>query len=167
MTGVYKITNLINNKVYVGKSTNVTKRFSKHRLYLNKNIHINAHLQSAWNMYGEDNFKFDILEICSLKMLNKREIYWINILNSIDCGYNMKFGGDGGALTGDALLRMKKSLTGRKHSINTIKKMQKSHLGHKVSQKVRKAISIAQSGKPKSIEHRKKLSEALKGKKYK
>jgi group I intron endonuclease len=64
-SGIYIIKNLINNKIYVG-STCVTflNRIYNHTLDLNRNKHCNKYLQRAWNKYGNDNFVFEILEIC-------------------------------------------------------------------------------------------------------
>ena len=58
--GIYKITNLINNKFYIGSSSDLKKRLYEHRRELNLGVHANKHLQSAWNKYGEENFKFEI-----------------------------------------------------------------------------------------------------------
>ena len=62
--GIYKITNILDKKCYIGSSVNVKKRFSEHRRDLNKNSHHSYHLQRAWNKYGESQFQFQILEIC-------------------------------------------------------------------------------------------------------
>ena len=92
--GVYTITNSINNKIYVGKSNNCYNRFSKHKSALNKNTHPNNHLQSAWNKYGEDNFKFEILEEYPNigNLLSSIEHYWCNMLNchNRQFGYNIR-----------------------------------------------------------------------------
>ena len=58
--GIYKITNIINNKVYVGSAVNVTYRFKTHKRLLKQNKHFNTHLQSSYNKYGKDNFKFEM-----------------------------------------------------------------------------------------------------------
>jgi group I intron endonuclease len=49
IAGVYMITNLVNNKVYIGSSTNIHKRIWRHKSVLKKNKHYNLHLQSAWS----------------------------------------------------------------------------------------------------------------------
>ena len=72
-TGVYEIKNIVNNKRYVGSTTmSFTKRLDHHRCLLRNGTHKNAHLQRAWNMYGEDNFEFNILEVvdvcCTLEI---------------------------------------------------------------------------------------------------
>ena len=60
---IYKIRNLLDNKFYVGSTTNTRERFRTHRNKLRGNRHHCAHLQSAWNRYGEDIFKFEVIQI--------------------------------------------------------------------------------------------------------
>ena len=98
MTGIYKIENKINGKVYIGKSKNIKKRWTGHICELNKNYHHNIHLQSAWNKYGEDNFIFEVLEECTEDVLSEKEIYYIGLYNSTNdlYGYNLAKGGEGG-----------------------------------------------------------------------
>ena len=90
-SGIYKITNLVNNKIYVGLSKNLDKRWKTHSNELRKNKHYNTYLQSSWNKYKEENFKFDILEVCGNEELVKRENYWINFYESFipSKGYNI------------------------------------------------------------------------------
>jgi group I intron endonuclease len=64
ITGIYKILNKVNNKVYIGSATNIKKRWRDHKWYLNHNFHHNSHLQSAWNKYGVDAFEFLIILEC-------------------------------------------------------------------------------------------------------
>ncbi len=79
--GIYKITNIINNKCYVGSAVNLKKRWSDHRCSLNKNIHKNSHLQNSYNKYNKENFIFEIIEIVENKeLLIEREQYYLNIL---------------------------------------------------------------------------------------
>ena len=56
--GIYEIHNIANNKRYIGKSVDVTKRLKQHKNKLKKNIHSNVYLQRAWNVYSEQNFIF-------------------------------------------------------------------------------------------------------------
>ena len=91
--GIYKIQNLINDKVYIGQSVDIEKRWSTHKAELKNNYHYNVHLQSAWNKYGEENFEFSIVEECDIGQLNQREIYWIVKFNSYENGYNLTPGG--------------------------------------------------------------------------
>ena len=64
---------------------------------LTSGVHYNKHLQSAWIKYGESNFKFGILEVCSKEELDEKEIYWINKFNANNTkyGYNQTLGGHG------------------------------------------------------------------------
>lgn len=77
-TGIYYITNRINNKVYIGSSVNIPKRWEKHKDQLNKGIHINQALQEDWDKYGEGNFKFDVVRQCDEKDLKYVELKEIN-----------------------------------------------------------------------------------------
>ena len=67
MCGVYKITCLPNGMFYIGSSIDIYKRWDNHRWQLKHNKHTNNYLQNAWNKYGEDNFVFEILELCENK----------------------------------------------------------------------------------------------------
>ena len=62
MQGVYQIRNIKNNKVYIGSSVDIEQRWRTHRSSLNKNKHNNYKLQGDWNEYGNENFKFEVLE---------------------------------------------------------------------------------------------------------
>jgi group I intron endonuclease len=88
--GVYKITNKVNGKLYVGSSNNIENRWHQHKLQLRDGIHTNQHLQSAWNLYGEDSFMFEIIEECSPEIQFEREQYYLNTLNPFEeRGYNI------------------------------------------------------------------------------
>lgn len=90
--GVYKITNKINNKLYIGStSVNLFKRKNQHFRALRLNKHYNQHLQSSYNKYREENFIFEVIEYCEKDKCVEREQYWINFYNSTDkeMGYNI------------------------------------------------------------------------------
>ena len=80
-SGIYQIKNKVNSKVYIGSSNNIKRRWQKHKALLRHNKHQNSHLQAAWNKYGEDNFIFSIIELCSIDSLLDREQYFINMIN--------------------------------------------------------------------------------------
>lgn len=93
--GIYCIENIINNKKYIGLSTNISRRWTEHKSLLN-NGKDSCHLQQAWNLYGERNFLCYLLEECLPEQLDQREIYWIKELNTRDkrYGYNLDSGGN-------------------------------------------------------------------------
>lgn len=78
--GIYKITNLINGKFYIGSSKNLRMRLWKHRALLRHNKHENLHLQNSWNKYGENNFDYAILEKCNECEQFEREQFYIDTL---------------------------------------------------------------------------------------
>ncbi|WP_300924631.1 hypothetical protein [uncultured Clostridium sp.] len=78
------------------------------------------------NKFGKENFKIECIEsdINNKELLSEREKYWIEFYKSYDqsIGYNLTKGGEGGALVGDALERMKQSRRGQKAKPETIEK---------------------------------------------
>jgi len=94
-SGIYKIENIANGKVYIGQSSWLKKRMSVHVCKLRNGTHNNVHLQRSWNKYGEDSFRFDIVEKCDADRLDEREIYWIDSFDSYRNGYNQTIGGGG------------------------------------------------------------------------
>lgn len=62
--GIYAIVNILNNKKYIGSTSNFNKRYRQHFNLLSKNKHVNSHLQYAFNKYGNSSFEFWILEQC-------------------------------------------------------------------------------------------------------
>lgn len=100
MKGIYKITNLLNQKSYIGKSSNIEERWKYHQLRYNDIKEYDKPLYRAFRKYGLNNFSFEIIE--ELKenyeeKANERECYWIKYYNSFgESGYNGTEGGDGG-----------------------------------------------------------------------
>lgn len=80
ISGIYKITNKNNSKIYVGSSYNIYLRKSKHYSDLNKNKHHSIKLQRAWNKYGESVFDFEVIESCNVEDLINKEQYYIDNL---------------------------------------------------------------------------------------
>ena len=94
MTGIYKIENQVNGKVYIGQSINITQRWRQHRTYYQ--IDMDKVLYKAMRKYGIENFSFEVIEECEATKLNDREIYWIEYYNSYYEGYNSDKGGSTG-----------------------------------------------------------------------
>lgn len=75
---IYKIINLNNGKFYVGSTNNQRERFRTHRNKLRANTHHCAHLQAAWNKYGEDAFLFKVIEeVENDSLLQAAEDIWL------------------------------------------------------------------------------------------
>lgn len=89
--GIYKITNIITKKVYIGSSKDIYSRWDKHIYDLKNGKHHSSHLQRSWDYYGNKNFKFEIIEECDFNKLLEREQYYIDLYNSAnsDYGYNI------------------------------------------------------------------------------
>lgn len=96
MTGIYKIENLINHKVYIGQSVNIEKRWQaeKNAAKTEKDKAYNYPLSRAFRKYGVENFSFQVLEECTRNALNEKEKYYIQKYNSYFNGYNQTLGGD-------------------------------------------------------------------------
>lgn len=99
--GIYKITNIINGKCYIGQSIYLKKRLKRHLSY--KSHKDNLALYKAFNKYGVDKFTIEILETIDTEKcdnikseLDKLEIFYIKKYNSYNSGYNQTFGGDAG-----------------------------------------------------------------------
>lgn len=94
---IYKITNLKNNKMYIGKTINsIEDRFKRH---LNDALsnRLDTHLARAIRKDGKENFSIEKIDSAStLEELNQKEVYWINYYKTCENGYNETFGGDGG-----------------------------------------------------------------------
>jgi group I intron endonuclease len=149
--GIYKIKNIINNKIYIGQtSKNFIRRWYEHKRELRKNIHRNLYLQNAWNKYGEDNFDFDIVEEIKnienkeeLKViLEQKEQYWINYFQSLkrESGYNIclfSFNRLGIKTREDIKRRMSETRRGKKNGF----------YGKKHSEETKRRISESRKGK--------------------
>ena len=147
---IYKFTNKINNKCYIGVTNIGFDERKKQHIHSSKKPKYQFH--KAIKKYGIDSFLEEILEkdIKTKKLANKLEIYYINLFNSYKNGYNMT---EGGGLRGNF-----------KHTEETKEKMSNLKLGIKLSAEHKNKISNSLKGKPKSKEHNAKVGLANKGK---
>ncbi|MBD5589140.1 GIY-YIG nuclease family protein [Clostridium botulinum] len=98
MRGIYKIQNKTNGKIYIGESLDIRRRWEEHKELLNNNEHHSWKLQEDWNTYGEDDFKFKILNVlddCINSYIDKYicilyEAKYIKEYNTIEDGYNIE-----------------------------------------------------------------------------
>ena len=92
MKFIYKITNNLNGKVYIGQTNNPKRRFQEHKM-MGYESNSNKVLYQAFQKYGLENFSFEIIE--QVSNYNEREKYWIQYYNClVPNGYNMTEGGD-------------------------------------------------------------------------
>ena len=89
--GIYKVTNKINGKVYIGQSVDIGRRWRQH-MTAEDDIYFHKAIQK----YGVDNFIWEVIEKCKKSELDERESYWIEYYDSYNKGYNCTKGGDGG-----------------------------------------------------------------------
>lgn len=96
MIGIYKITNKINHKSYIGQSTNIEKRWNNHLSSVNNTQDhcYNYPVYRAMRKYGVQNFSFEVLELCSSELLDEREQYWVSYFDTYKNGYNQTVGGN-------------------------------------------------------------------------
>lgn len=96
MAYVYKITNDINEKVYIGLTfSTIQERWRTHLHDKNATCAKNRPLYRAMNKYGVEHFHIEEIEKCDASIVNERETYWINFYDSYHTGYNATFGGEG------------------------------------------------------------------------
>lgn len=86
--GIYKITNKLNGKVYIGQSNDIERRLKEHKQ--KRFIPIDMWI----NMIGVENFDFEVIESCSSDELDEKEKLYIEKYNSIKEGYNFAKGGN-------------------------------------------------------------------------
>jgi GIY-YIG catalytic domain-containing protein len=91
-SGIYQIRCNQNGKIYVGSAADLRARWRGHRRDLCNGVHVNPHLQQAWNLYGEASFGFTVLEHVEPPRLLVREQDWIELTGCTDRrrGFNIK-----------------------------------------------------------------------------
>ena len=170
LCGIYSITNLVNDKQYVGSTNNYNKRKTQHLSNLRNNRHTNPYLQNAWNKDdGENNFVFNLeVEIDESQLLIVEQIY---IDNNIG-GYNITKFADaptrgrrfrGRQVSDQTKMKISESLKGKKHTNETKKKISEIHKGKKLSLDtiIKRTNTRKQNGFFQSLEARQKMSQAI------
>lgn len=143
---IYKITNLVNGKSYIGQTVRKTKyRWNEH-----KNYRLSRHLGNAMDHYGIANFQFEeIYTSFDLDDLNTKEVYFINHFNTMSNGYNLTSGGNNELPSNDTKEKISRSLKGRKQTKEHIEKVRLARVGQKLTDQAR--INQLNSRKRKKI----------------
>lgn len=134
---IYKISNIINNKFYIGSTKYFINRRREHIYTLNKKTHRNKYLQRAWDKYGQENFKFEILEenVDKDKLLEREQFYLDTLKPYLEeIGYNLNptAGSNlGFKMPKEAIEKIRKANTGKKHSEETKKRISEIQIGKK------------------------------------
>ena len=129
--GIYKITNP-NNKVYIGASRDILKRWFVHYKYLS-NIKSQKKLYNSFKKYKIQNHIFEIIEETDENFLFQREIFWINYYDSFINGLNLTKGGQNPPIQNKSKTKEHKekiriSNLGKKHSMETKQKIREKRL---------------------------------------
>ena len=98
-SGIYKITNTVNGKFYIGSSVNIDRRLNEHKSMLVGGTHRNPILQRAWDKHGGDKFTFEVIEECvnDQKVCFEREQYYLDLFKPfLEIGYNIEMKASGG-----------------------------------------------------------------------
>lgn len=144
--GIYCIINEVNGKMYIGQSIQLKERERQHFNILKRNCHDNFYLQSAFNKYGKENFKWKILKYCKEKDLVKWEQCFMNYYNTTNpnCGYNLALRADSSRLSEETKRKIGIANKGRKHTEESKRKMSETRKGFKHTEETRKKMSKAQ-----------------------
>lgn len=178
---IYSITNILNNKKYIGCAVDFNKRRIRHLSELRCQRHHSSYLQNSFNKYGEPNFVFEILEIIDdIDKLIETEQKWIDDIKpefnmTLIAGLNSHLGIKRSKETKEKMSQVRLGMVftqTHKDNISKSKKgvridgtnMNKDKIGKPLSEEQKNKISIANKNKIISEETRKKISETLKSK---
>lgn len=90
MIGIYKITNKLNGKSYIGQSIDIKRRWAQHKANIGS---FKNPLYLDFEKYGLENFDFEVIENCEKDELDSKEIFYISKFDSFNNGYNLTTGG--------------------------------------------------------------------------
>lgn len=155
---LYKITNIITTKVYIGQTTNPKNRWAAHKYasnYSKNKDQYNYHLYKSMRKYGIENFIFEIInQVETLEKINFLEKNNIKEFNSANrnFGYNISKGGNGlNTMSDETKKKLSQIHTGKKLSVKTKKKLSEINIGKKASEQTIKKMSQSMIGKNKGI----------------
>lgn len=168
--GVYQIRNTLNDKVYIGCSVDLRRRFHKHLRDLRQGTHHSQKLQRAWTKYGEGSFIFEVLQLVGIvPELLPAEQHWLDLLkpHAPQTGYNICSEARlrlGVHTSPETRARMAAAQRGRKLPPEQVEAMRQRMLGVPRSEATRQKIGEASTGRLHSEEAKKKIGAAQKGK---
>jgi group I intron endonuclease len=148
-SGIYVIRNKINGNIYIGSTSNFSKRRSRHFRYLQKNCHENRHLQNAFNKYGELSFEFIVVKRTK-NLLEEEQKLLNDHFGKPNC-YNIC-----GTAGSPSVVGRVKTLEWRKKIAQSLKQFYQNNPSHS------KKLSEMKKGKKLSTEIRQKMSDAHK-----
>jgi group I intron endonuclease len=162
--GVYKISNTLSGRYYIGYSTNINTRFTVHRSKLKKNCHDNIFLQRAYNFDGEDKFIYEIIHICGTEEEAKEvELKYLSDLAIRNKLYNLNFNNSGG----DLMTNHPDKEKIREQIISSYKEtLSKMSLEERKEKYGRPGEKNGMYGNSHSVEVRQKISQTHKGNTY-
>lgn len=165
--GVYTITNSKTLKVYVGSSAKVKRRWADHRRTLLSGEHANSKLRNSAALHGASVFIFALVQPCSPGTLVVNEQAWIDKLDAVKAGYNVRVlahSNAGAVFSAEAKRRMSEAQSGHAVTLATRVKIAASAKGRVVSEATKEKLRAARAGRVFSETTRKKMSDARKGK---
>lgn len=146
---IYKITNKINNKIYIGQTIeSLEKRWSRHNWKCTKSRNAMA-ITNAIIKYGKENFIIEQIDYANtIEELNNKEVYYIDYFNTMSPnGYNLKTGGDNKRLSDETKKKISEGNKGKKRTEETKKKLSDSHKGWIPSEETKNKWRRAFGGK--------------------
>ena len=164
MGWIYQIRNSLNNKVYIGQTTqhNVAIRWCDHIKSINSDL--DSYLVRAFRHHGLNNFEFSVIYELPDVELDEAEINEISKKNSLSPhGYNIREGGSRGKHNSESIEKIRQSHIGKKHSDETKDKLRQCNLGKKQTQETKEKNRRAMLGKPKSKDAVEKSARARTG----
>ena len=158
---------LVNGKRYIGKSICISRRLNRH--HRNVKDGVLTKFYNAVRKYGWDNFIFGIIEECDENILDEREIFYIQKYKTLNEGYNMTSGGDGGVtwiMPEEMRKKYSKRMKTFRHTEEAKLKISKANKDRKWSDDAKKRLSEKLKGKKGPIisqDGKKRISDSKKG----
>lgn len=154
LCGIYAIYCTENNKVYIGQSTSIARRWVQHRRDLKGNYHTNTHLQNAWNLYGKSAFKFVVLDCCAKEELTAKEGYFLSLFEKTDT-FNLQAVSEHCEMSDELKEKLSRIAKGRIFSEKHRKNLSEAHKGKKHTEEWKKGMSERMKGNKNGLGYKK------------